>query len=108
MIALNPGVRTVAAVSRRSPLTLSIQPAYVELLSWNDFGESHYLGPVRASAGVPSGATAYADTKHDHLPMLWLSAYYNIWYASVPGCLKLKLNASVLQVQVWLTPAHLD
>ncbi|KAJ8295496.1 Phosphoserine aminotransferase 2, chloroplastic [Rhodotorula toruloides] len=82
LIALNPGVRTVAAVSRRSPLTLSIQPAYVELLSWNDFGESHYLGPVRASAGVPSGATAYADTKHDHLPMLWLSAYYNIWFKS--------------------------
>ncbi|BGO89634.1 hypothetical protein NBRC10512_001513 [Rhodotorula toruloides] len=64
LIALNPG------------------PAYVELLSWNDFGESHYLGPVRASAGVPSGATAYADTKHDHLPMLWLSAYYNIWFKS--------------------------
>ncbi|GAA6044747.1 hypothetical protein NBRC10513_004603 [Rhodotorula toruloides] len=63
-------------------IALSPGPAYAELLSWNDFGESHYLGPVRASAGVPSGATAYADAQHDHLPMLWLSAYYNIWFKS--------------------------
>ncbi|GEM09686.1 glucan endo-1,3-alpha-glucosidase, glycoside hydrolase family 71 protein [Rhodotorula toruloides] len=63
-------------------IALSPGPAYVELLSWNDFGESHYLGPIRSSAGVPSGATAYADAKHDHLPMLWLSTYYNVWFKS--------------------------
>lgn len=26
---------------------LEVQPAFVEILTWNDYGESHYIGPVR-------------------------------------------------------------
>ncbi|KAL3429247.1 glycoside hydrolase [Aspergillus tetrazonus] len=29
---------------------LELQPAYVEILTWNDYGESHYIGPVRRDA----------------------------------------------------------
>ncbi|GAA6016560.1 hypothetical protein JCM10207_002841 [Rhodosporidiobolus poonsookiae] len=63
-------------------INLESGPAFIELLSWNDFGEAHYLGPVRDDAGVPSTATGYADSKHDHTPVLWASAYYNLWFTN--------------------------
>ncbi|GAA5824303.1 hypothetical protein JCM3770_004457 [Rhodotorula araucariae] len=64
-------------------ISLNPGPAFVELLSWNDFGEAHYLGPVRQSAGIPEGAKDYVNTaSSDHTPMLWLSAYWNIWFKS--------------------------
>ncbi|KAE8350338.1 glycoside hydrolase [Aspergillus coremiiformis] len=28
---------------------LEIEPEYVEILTWNDFGESHYIGPIHES-----------------------------------------------------------
>ncbi|KAH7033736.1 glycosyl hydrolase family 71-domain-containing protein [Microdochium trichocladiopsis] len=28
------------------PQVLTIQPEFVEIISWNDFGESHYIGPL--------------------------------------------------------------
>ncbi|KAK7063369.1 glycoside hydrolase [Favolaschia claudopus] len=37
---------------------LNLQPQLVELISWNDFGESHYIGPLhpeRPSVYAPSG-----------------------------------------------------
>jgi glucan endo-1,3-alpha-glucosidase len=46
-----------------------LKPAYVEIVTWNDFGESHYIGPIVQSA-IPSSAGAdatwYVDGKpHD-------------------------------------------
>ncbi|KAL5001730.1 glycoside hydrolase [Aspergillus recurvatus] len=37
---------------------LELQPAYVEILTWNDYGESHYIGPVRdnATGAIAEGA----------------------------------------------------
>ncbi|OLN85639.1 Mutanase Pc12g07500-like protein 5, partial [Colletotrichum chlorophyti] len=29
---------------------LYVQPEWVEIISWNDYGESHYIGPVRSKA----------------------------------------------------------
>jgi hypothetical protein len=29
---------------------LYMQPEWVEIISWNDYGESHYIGPVRSNA----------------------------------------------------------
>ncbi|GMM33555.1 hypothetical protein DASC09_008800 [Saccharomycopsis crataegensis] len=44
---------------------LDINPALVEIISWNDFGESHYIGPIY-EMGIPSGASWYVDgMKHD-------------------------------------------
>ncbi|KAJ6470374.1 glycoside hydrolase [Mycena sanguinolenta] len=34
---------------------LNLQPQLVELITWNDFGESHYIGTNRTSVYAPSG-----------------------------------------------------
>ncbi|MCJ1357376.1 MAG: hypothetical protein MMC33_007372 [Icmadophila ericetorum] len=44
---------------------IEYQPDFVEVLTWNDFGESHYIGPLRPS-GFPTGSERYAtDMPHD-------------------------------------------
>ena len=46
--------------------TLNVRPTFVQIISWNDYGESHYIGPIRPSGIVP-GAEWYADpTSHPH------------------------------------------
>ncbi|KAL4786587.1 glycoside hydrolase [Aspergillus varians] len=41
---------------------VAVQPEYVEILTWNDYGESHYIGPLREKAvGVMHGAGAPFD-----------------------------------------------
>jgi len=38
----------------------SVNPDYLELLTWNDWGESHYLGPLSQYANAyPSGSEVY-------------------------------------------------
>ncbi|KAL2845241.1 glycosyl hydrolase family 71-domain-containing protein [Aspergillus pseudoustus] len=37
---------------------IDLQPALVQILSWNDYGESHYIGPIYDS-GIPDGASRY-------------------------------------------------
>ncbi|KAL9112318.1 MAG: hypothetical protein Q9227_003436 [Pyrenula ochraceoflavens] len=55
-----------------------LQPAMVEIISWNDYGESHYIGPVRDS-GIPQGAGNYVSgMSHDAwrtLLPLYIDAY---------------------------------
>ncbi|KAM0755751.1 hypothetical protein T439DRAFT_376053 [Meredithblackwellia eburnea MCA 4105] len=41
---------------------------------------SHYLGPTRPNAGLPSLSTQYSSSQFDHTPMLTLSSYYNSWF----------------------------
>jgi hypothetical protein len=48
----------------------SLQPDFVEILTWNDYGESHYVGPVRdAELGLFGAAKApvnyAANMSHD-------------------------------------------
>ncbi|KAL8283904.1 hypothetical protein RQP46_005336 [Phenoliferia psychrophenolica] len=62
-------------------INLSAGPDMIELLTWNDFGESHYLGPIRDNAAPPTGSGNYTKG-FDHTPMLTLSSYYNTWYKS--------------------------
>ncbi|KAJ7186743.1 glycoside hydrolase [Mycena filopes] len=45
---------------------------FVEMVTWNDFGESDYYGPVKGSQ--PSGTTW--ATGYDHTPWLDMSKYY--------------------------------
>ena len=49
---------------------LSLRPQLVELATWNDFGESHYIGPlhpemtsVYAPSGEPTGAIEWVSTE---------------------------------------------
>lgn len=55
-------------------------PQFIELLSWNDFGESHYLGSTRTNYGPPAGSEGYANKDFDHTPLLTASAFYNAWF----------------------------
>ncbi|KAL8812844.1 MAG: hypothetical protein Q9200_000734 [Gallowayella weberi] len=72
-----------------------------QIVTWNDYGESHYIGPITAASGIPDGAHRYVDNMpHDH----WrdLLPYYIQAYKSG--------NAPAVttdRVQVWyrLTPA---
>jgi aminopeptidase I len=44
---------------------LEVQPEFVEIITWNDYGESHYIGPIR-SGGIPTGAQRYVNNMtHD-------------------------------------------
>ncbi|KAF2161911.1 glycoside hydrolase family 71 protein [Zasmidium cellare ATCC 36951] len=49
-----------SAWSLRWNQTLQIVPEFVEIATWNDYGESHYIGPI-VSAGIPSGAERYVE-----------------------------------------------
>ncbi|KAF8536100.1 glycoside hydrolase [Trichophaea hybrida] len=57
---------------------LDILPEFVEIISWNDYGESHYISPLRSSA-VVSGAKWYtSDIPHDALQFVlpyYIAAY---------------------------------
>jgi len=46
----------------------------VQLLTWNDFGESHYVGPVRPHSAQPN-SQAWVDG-YDHQGWLPLTSYY--------------------------------
>lgn len=48
------------AWSLRWNQTLELLPEFVEIVTWNDYGESHYIGPI-VDAGIPSGAEVYVD-----------------------------------------------
>ena len=36
---------------------IALQPDIVQIVTWNDFGESHYIGPIRAG-GIPADAAS--------------------------------------------------
>ncbi|KAJ3125120.1 hypothetical protein HK100_010985 [Physocladia obscura] len=59
---------------------IQLQPAFVEIISWNDYGESHYVGPI-VEAGIYPGAQTYVDNMphQDFLDLLpyFISAYKN-------------------------------
>lgn len=59
---------------------VSEQPDFVEIISWNDYGESHYIGDIVGSlpydsSGVQSSSWAY-DPQFTHTPLGALTKYY--------------------------------
>ncbi|KAJ7866176.1 glycoside hydrolase family 71 protein [Mycena leptocephala] len=63
---------------------LQLQPQFVEILTWNDFGESHYIGPLHGDnssvyAGGPTGASRWVDgMPHDawrDVAQVYISAF---------------------------------
>ncbi|KAF9494203.1 glycoside hydrolase family 71 protein [Pleurotus eryngii] len=44
----------------------------VQIISWNDYGESHYIGPIK---GAQPNSQAWVDG-FDHLPWLKLAGYF--------------------------------
>ncbi|KAL4788454.1 glycosyl hydrolase family 71-domain-containing protein [Aspergillus varians] len=57
---------------------MDVQPELIQILSWNDYGESHYIGPIY-DAGIPDGASRYVkgcphDAWREFLPH-YIDAY---------------------------------
>jgi hypothetical protein len=44
-----------------------IKPQFVQIVTWNDFGESHYVGPIY-NAGIPNEDNANAHWYVDNMP----------------------------------------
>ncbi|KAG0145287.1 hypothetical protein CROQUDRAFT_45976 [Cronartium quercuum f. sp. fusiforme G11] len=57
-------------------------PAFIELLTWNDYGESHYLRDPRPSANLPKGVISAHDyvDGFPHEPLLDMLSHFNLWY----------------------------
>lgn len=51
-----------------------LQPQLVEIITWNDFGESHYIGPLNAAEEYP-GSSAWVDGMPHDAYRLLLPAY---------------------------------
>ncbi|KAH9891615.1 glycoside hydrolase [Cubamyces lactineus] len=51
----------------------------VQLLSWNDYGESHYIGPIEGN--LPQGADAWTFG-YDHQGFLEVVSYFSAWFKS--------------------------
>ncbi|KAI0768974.1 glycoside hydrolase [Trametes elegans] len=49
----------------------------VQLLTWNDFGESHYLGPIQGN--LPRGSEAWVSG-FDHQGFLELTSHFAAWF----------------------------
>lgn len=55
-----------------SLINIRDQVDFVQVISWNDFGESHYIGPIE---GAQPMSQAWVDG-HDHTGWLNLTSYY--------------------------------
>ncbi|KAI7952459.1 hypothetical protein MJO29_008090 [Puccinia striiformis f. sp. tritici] len=70
---------------------LSLKPDFIEILSWNDYGESHYLRDPRPSANLPVEGISSEKYVKDmpHEPLLDLISHFNdskayVWYRPHP------------------------
>lgn len=73
--------------SHRWEDVVRLQPPLVQILTWNDFGESSYIGPIHEGA-IPEGACYAKDMPHE----AWLKflphyiELYKSGKATVPNC----------------------
>lgn len=74
---------------------LALQPDFIELITWNDWGESSYLGPADTTELVP---TAYWDTL-DHSGFLAIASLFIKAYKS--GATSLTVDASAEEVYLF-------
>jgi glucan endo-1,3-alpha-glucosidase len=56
---------------------LETKPALLEMVTWNDYGESHYIGPVnRKYKKDDDGSGVYADVSMTHDSFRSMAALY--------------------------------
>lgn len=56
---------------------VSMQPDFIEIITWNDYGESSYIGPVDGATPYDSEINASAwCSGHDHTAWQELASYY--------------------------------
>ncbi|KAI0696170.1 glycoside hydrolase family 71 protein [Cytidiella melzeri] len=56
---------------------LQIKPDIVEIVTWNDYGESHYIADLNSNINI--GNATYVDGQ-DHSPWRTVAQYYISWY----------------------------
>ena len=83
---------------------LKLQPPYIEVISWNDWGESHYIGPAdttpESELMEPSKADYYGNL--DHSAFLKMSAIFISTYKS--GATKVTVTAEQEDVFFFYRP----
>ncbi|KAH6671435.1 putative glucan endo-1,3-alpha-glucosidase agn1 precursor [Halenospora varia] len=73
---------------------LDVKPTFVEIVTWNDYGEAHYIGPLPPTSEIPTNSPQYVnnmphDSWRDFLP------YYIAAYKGTP------LTPTRDQMQYW-------
>lgn len=62
-----------------------LNPALIEILTWNDWGESHYIGPnARDASAYPDGSAGYVEASN-HSAWMTDLPYYIAAYKGGPG-----------------------
>ena len=56
----------------------ALQPQFVEIITWNDFGESHYIGPLNAAEEYPGSGSFVDNMPHDAYRII-LPAYIDAY-----------------------------
>jgi len=56
---------------------LQFQPQLVEIITWNDWGESHYIGTIDTDTrDLPANSTNYVNSQFPHVKLQWLLPYF--------------------------------
>ncbi|KAK6581216.1 hypothetical protein PZA11_005907 [Diplocarpon coronariae] len=71
---------------------------FLQIVTWNDWGESSYIGPLRSSNEIPNGSAIYVDGQ-SHESWLDFLPYYIASYKGSP------LPIARDQMQYWYRPA---
>ncbi|ESZ97957.1 glycoside hydrolase family 71 protein [Sclerotinia borealis F-4128] len=73
---------------------LHVQPQFVEIVTWNDWGESSYIGPLLSHDEVPANSLKYVQNM-PHSNLLTLLPYYISQYKGT------KSNTTTDSMQYW-------
>ena len=60
-------------------LIVQIKPEIIEIITWNDYGESHYIADLNSNINI--GNATYVNGQ-DHSPWRKIAQYYISWYKS--------------------------
>ncbi|KAH8693738.1 glycoside hydrolase [Talaromyces proteolyticus] len=85
---------------------LSLAPPFTEIISWNDYGESHYVGPLSSSHYDDGSSKWTMDMPHDG----WLDMAVPFIAAYKAGAKSTELKDFVTKDELvyWYRPTHKD
>ncbi|KAE8447465.1 hypothetical protein EG329_010738 [Mollisiaceae sp. DMI_Dod_QoI] len=78
--------------------TLDVAPEFVQIVSWNDFGEAHYVGPIYTDSEIAAGSSVYVD----NMPHESWRDFIPYYIAMFKGS---SFDISRDQMQYWYHPA---
>ena len=77
--------KSEALLPKRWEEIMELNPDLVEIITWNDYGESHYIGPIDGAfpAGSEVWTVGYEHTAWLQLIKYYIQAYKNGGYPSI-------------------------